>query len=69
MWPLQRWADSHPAQGLLFGVFWVVLPLVLAGLAISQPGGPAYFYVAFYAFLAARAAWMTWRQYERISLW
>jgi hypothetical protein len=67
---VQRWADTHPTQALLFAGAFGVLGLALGCLALLEPGGPDYFWAAFYFILiAGRSAWTLWRQYERTKNW
>ena len=69
MYPMQRWADENPAQGLLFiGVF-VALGLAMAGLELVGNNRPDYFFAALFVFLALRGSWTMWRQYQRIRNW
>lgn len=65
---MQRCADEHPAQGLMFVGAFVAFGLAMAGLELAE-NKPDSFFVALFVFLAARAAWTMWRQYQRTRHW
>ena len=69
LYPMQRWADENPAQGLLFIGAFVAFGLAMTGLELVENNRPDYFFVALFVLLAARAAWTMWRQYQRIRHW
>ena len=69
MWPMQQWADENPVQGLLFVGGFVAFALAMSGLELLENNRPDYFFAGFFVFLALRATWTMWRQYQRIRHW